>query len=152
MKYVLILACLAILTPAATASAASTQSPIQERIDSLIASHGGVQTSPNTVVWEGGAIILEVWDPSVSTTQATACAAGRYCVFSSTFYTGNKISYSTCPATLTAFGSLGGPVRSIKNNRSSGTVRAYSGTTLKSTLPPGAGAGSVLAIDKITCS
>ena len=138
-----------------------TASTMQERIDEVIGEHGGTQTGWNEITWNDGDIVLTLESetdmaPSRRATAASAakddCAAGKYCVYAKTEYAGNKIRYSACPATYTSFTLLHASIHSIKNDLSSGTVRAYNGSTLKKTLSPGAGAPTVTNITKITCS
>ena len=130
---------------------------MQERVDAVIDQYGGAQTAWNEVTWDAGAVVLEL-DPPVPGTDVVPyagtddCASGRYCVYSKTGYEGTKITYSSCPATYTSFTALLGPVRSIKNDLRSGTVRAYNGSTLKATLTPGNGTSNITNVTKLTCS
>lgn len=153
------LALLALFTPTAASATTAPASPMQEQVDEVILEHGGVQTGWNEVAWEGGGIVLTlVSEDSIETAPNSAraaardnCAAGKYCAYGKIGYGGNKLTYSSCPATHTSF-SIIGSARSIKNNRASNTVRAYNGSTLKNTLSPGNGSSNTSSITKITCA
>lgn len=162
----IVVALTALLTPTTAWATDADTSPVQERIDEVIAEHGGDQTAWNEVSWDDGDIVLTIANDqnisiddargtSVPTTTAAAsadnCASGKYCVYSRINYGGDKLTYSSCPATYTSF-SLSGPIRSIKNDRSSGTVKAYNGSTLKKTLSPGTGTVNISNVTKITCT
>lgn len=150
---------IALLIPTAASATTPHTTPMQERVEDVIEEHGGVQTGWNEVTWDGGDIVLTIAPENGSETgpnsaRAAArdnCAAGKYCAYGKIGYGGNKVTYSACPATHTSF-SIIGSARSIKNNRSSGTVRAYSGSTLKNTLAAGNGASNTSGITKITCA
>lgn len=142
---------LTLVITATTPPAAASTSHMQATVDSVIAKHGGEQTAWNEVSWDQGAVKLQIADPSVPL-AAASCASGRYCVFSQASYLGSQLSYSTCPATHTSFAVLGGPVRSIANKLGQRTVRAYSSSTLKHTLPSGTSVASTSGITKITCA
>lgn len=141
-----IIAGLLFISPSARASEVAAAS-MQNHIDEVIEEYGGMQTAWNEVSWDEGNLILTI----NSTLTDPVCGSGRYCVYSRTSYKGFQLSFSTCPATNTSFDAIG-PVRSIKNNRTSGIVRAYSGSTLKSTISAGNGSANVSGITKVTCS
>lgn len=153
----------ALFTPTAASAMTPPNTVMQERVEDVIDEHGGVQTGWNEVAWDDGAIILTL-DPgdsaltgTVSARAVTAaaardnCAAGRYCAYGKAGYGGNKLTYSACPATHTSFSIIGSP-RSIKNNRTTGTVKAYNGSALKNTLTAGNGNSNTTGITKITCA
>lgn len=130
-------------------------SPLQGEIDSILAEFGGEQTAWNEVSWDDGNVVLTLDTGAVHQIAPFAiggCDSGKYCAYSATLYSGRKLSFSTCPSTHTSFSALGGPVRSVANSRSSGTVRVYGGSTLKATLSPNSGASNVSGVTKITCS
>lgn len=139
----------------APVSAMAAEAPdLQVRIDSIVAEYGGAQTAWNEVSWEDDQVVLtlaEGVDAARTAPMSSGCASGRYCAYSGIGYTGDKITYSTCPATHTAFVAIGS-VRSIMNARSSGTVRAYGGATLKAALSPSVGRTSISGVAKITCT
>jgi len=141
---------------AAPASATDESTSMQGRIEAVIAEYGGIQTGWNQVSWGEGVAVLDLSveqvEGAVSALAASTCASGRYCAYSGTSYGGNRLTYSACPASYTSFGALGGPVRSVKNSRSSGTVRAYANSTVVATLAPGAGDAIVSGVTKLTCS
>lgn len=141
---------------------------MQERVDEVIDEFGGEQIGWNEVSWDDGDIVLTL-DPDVSVnakaTKAIAvtaaaaaasskedCASGKYCLYSRAFYEGDKLTFSSCPATHTSFTKLGGAPRSIMNDRSSGKVRAYNGNTVKVTLNAGTGTSNITGVTKVTCS
>lgn len=158
------LAIAAFLVPSAAWATGEPAPTMQNRVDAVIAEFGGEQSGWNAVSWESGAVVLSL-DPEgaqeeLSTSARTAisvlaadnCASARYCAYSGTSYTGNKLTYATCPATYTSFGALLGPVRSVKNDLSGKTVRVYAGTAIRATLAGGAGTTNVTGITKIQCS
>lgn len=119
---------------AATPADAAT-SDVQTQINQVIAEHGGTQTAWNQVSWDEGAIVLTVVAEAGPGIQAQAigpCATGKYCVYSGAGYTGSNLTYSTC-TTGNSVSALP-QVRSIANSRSTGTVRAYNGTTVVATV------------------
>ena len=124
----------------------------QHRIDEIIAQYGGVQIGPTTISWDQGSVLLDLdTQPTAEVAAATSvCSTGSFCAFGGVSYSGTKLTFSTCPATHTSFPTI--TVRSIYNNRSSRTVRAYASTSLRTTLGPGTGAPNVSGITKITCS
>ncbi|MFV0434072.1 MAG: peptidase inhibitor family I36 protein [Leucobacter sp.] len=132
---------------------------MQERVEDVIEEHGGTQTGWNEVTWDEGAVVLTIAPEDSNETSANSvrtaakdnCAAGKYCAYGKIGYGGNKLTYTACPATYTSFSAIGS-VRSIKNNRTSGTVKAYNGSTLKNTLSPGNGSSNTSGITKITCA
>lgn len=157
----LILALAVLMAPTSAGAADTTSSTVQERVDEVIDEYGGEQTAWNEVTWEDGDIVLTLAPETTTTvslratvtaTAADDCASGKYCVYSKTNYNGDKISYSKCPATYTSFTALSDSIHSIKNDRTSGTVKAYNGTTVKSTLAAGKGSTSVTSITKVTCA
>ncbi|GGM35271.1 peptidase inhibitor family I36 protein [Microbacterium saperdae] len=150
----------ALINPTAASATTPPATAMQERVEDIIDEYGGVQTGWNEVAWDEGAIILTI-DPDDSTLAGTVsaraevardnCAAGKYCAYGKAGYGGNKLTYSACPATHTSFSIIGSP-RSIKNNRTSGTVKAYNGSTLKTTLTAGNGNSNTTGVTKITCT
>lgn len=150
----------ALFTPTTASATTPPATAMQERVEDILEEHGGVQTGWNEVTWDEGAVILTIApDDSIEAgpvgVRAAAaqdnCAAGKYCAYGKASYGGNKLTYSACPATHTSFSIIGSP-RSIKNNRTTGTVKAYNGSTLKNTLTPGNGNSSTTGITKITCA
>lgn len=148
---------LALSTPSIASAQGSPTDAMQVRVDSIIATHGGEQVAWNEISWDQGAVVAtlspesEVSSRSISVLAAGNCESGRYCAYSRINYGGDKLTFSACPATNTSFGAIG-QARSISNNRSSSTVRAYAGTTLKNTISTGSGAANVTGITRITCS
>lgn len=151
---------LALLSVPTTAwSQPTSDTPMQEAITDVIEEYGGTQTAWNEVSWDDGETTL-VLDPGLASpqtglgrgaTSTSACTKGRYCAYGKTDYLGSRLEYSACPATVTSFGPVSS-VRSIKNNRSSGTIKAYKGSTLKTTLSPGNNNKDTTGTTKITCS
>lgn len=159
----LVVALLVLLAPHPAWAAGTSNESMQQRVEAAIDELGGTQTGWNEITWDGGAVKLAL-DPAETTlstsTRSTLtakaspgnCASGRYCVYSAAGYRGNKLSYSVCPSTQTSFGALQGKVRSVKNARSSSTVRAYAGTNLKATIGAGKGSSNVSGISRVSCS
>lgn len=164
-----VLAIAALLIPSTAWAADGAGSEMQDAVETVIAEYGGEQTGWNEVTWDDGDVVLEL-DPTdpdnndsdgpvIGSESASGliaavrdnCQAGRYCVYAKIGYNGNKLTYRACPATHTSFGALLGPVRSVKNDRTTGTIRAYRGSTVKAALAPGRGAANVSGITKLTC-
>lgn len=144
-------------TPAVASAAEPETSPMQERVEEVIDEFGGEQISWNEVSWDGGKIVLtlnaETTTPlAVVAASKEDCASGKYCLYSRAFYEGDKLTFSACPATHTSFTLLGGAPRSIMNDRSSGKVKAYNGSTVKATLNAGTGTSNISGVTKVTCS
>ncbi len=154
---------LVFLAPAVNASEPS-QTLIQDRIDEVIEKHGGEQTNWNEVTWDKGNIVLTIesnrtgngglrsTESSGTTSPQAICESGKFCLFGRSAYGGSKLTYSSCPATISSFDAIGGSVGSIKNNRASGTVKAYSGSSVMATVSAGQGNSSLTGITKVTCS
>lgn len=157
------IAFLALFVPTTASAVTPTTITVQDLVDEVIDTHGGQQSSWNEVSWDGGDIVLTI-DPGPSnsaakvaplaeyaTSSTSTCPAGRCCAWNYTHYRGDRLTFATCPATVTSFTTIGS-VRSVYNARTSGTVRAYSGTALKATVTAGKGATNVSGITTITCT
>lgn len=141
----------ALLLSTAPASAATLADPLQDRVDAVIAVHGGVQTGANEVSWDDGAVILTIAVGGIVAQAVGGCPSGSFCAYSGTSYTGSRLQFTACTSgnSVTALGT----VRSLANSRTSGTVRAYDGAVLKATLAPNTGRTSVTAgTDTLSCS
>lgn len=139
----------------AAPSPAATTPTLQERIDAILtANPGASQTGWNEVTMSGGdAVLTLVPDAGHQVVPMAAvgdCAAGKFCAYSKTAYSGDKITYSTCTSNHSVAGL--DTVRSIANSRTSGTVRAYNGSTLLATITPGTGKSFAGTTTKLTCS
>lgn len=145
-------AALGVFAPvSATAVGPEDYPSMAERVAQVVAEHGGEQTGWNQVSWDGGAAVLTLAPTAtIAPLAAAACTAGKYSVYSQISYGGSELAFTACPATQTSFGVIGS-VRSIKNARTSSTVRAYAGTTVRATLSPGAGSANVSGVTKVTC-
>ncbi len=131
--------------------AMAAPSSMQDQVDAVIAEYGGTQTGPNEITWEDGAVVMTLAPEGLSSRSIGSCATGAFCAFSGVSYGGTRLQFSTCPSS-NSVASLG-TVRSVANARSSGTVRAYDGSTLVTTLAPNTGRTSVaLGIDTLSCS
>lgn len=141
-------------TPAA-ADTAPAQTPMQQRVSAALAAEpGGEQTAWNEISWDNGAVVLTLAsDTAIASVaaQVGTCTSGNFCAYSSANYGGNKLTFSTCTSGLSVAG-LGGPVRSIANSRSSGTVRAYNGGTVVLTVAPGTGKNTLATITSLSCA
>ncbi len=144
----------------ASARADDTGSAMQDRVAAVIAEYGGVQTAWNEVAWDDGDVILDlagttssVAQPQAADTAATigSCASGRHCVYSGSNYSGNKLTFSSC-ATNQSVAALDGNVRSIANNRTGKSIKAYDGSTLVATVPTSSGKNVNGTITKVSCS
>lgn len=90
----------------------------------LSAEPGGVATSYSSAVWPDSDMRIDV---PVGRAVGT-CATGSICAFSSSGLGGTKLSWTTCGSKSTAALSQ---VGSIANARSSGTLHARQGTTVR---------------------
>jgi hypothetical protein len=141
-----------LLVLAGVTPAHAEASAVQDRIDQVLVDYGGTQSSWNQVSWDGGAIVLTVVDPTGPQTFSIGpCAAGKYCAYSGTSYTGSVLTFSTC-TTGNSVAALG-QVRSIANSRTSGTVRAYNGSTLVATVSANTGKTPISGtVSTVSCS
>lgn len=133
--------------------AISPEPGIQDMVDDLLAQHpGGEQTGWNEVSWQGGEVVLTLMsdDPSADP-LAVNCAAGRFCAYDGSNYSGNRITFSTC-TNYHSVAQLVRPVRSMYNARGSGTIRAYSGSTLLASATAGRGTNVSGTTSHISCS
>lgn len=145
-----ITACL-IATTTMTATAATD--PIQDRIDTVLAEYGGQQTAWNEVSWDDGATILTL-APDAGTVAPFAvggCPDSNFCVYSLAGYVGSRITFTTCTSNHPV-GALGGPVRSIANSRTSGSVTAYNVNAYVLTVPYNNGTNTISTITRLSCS
>lgn len=126
---------------------------MQARVDSaLTANPGGTQIAWNEVSWDDGAMILTL-APETGTvhTMVGGCASGKFCAYDHASYSGNKITYSTCTS-YQSVSALPGAVRSMANSRTSGSIKAYSGSTLLATATAGHGTNVGGTTTYISCS
>ncbi|GAA5200158.1 peptidase inhibitor family I36 protein [Microbacterium jejuense] len=142
--------------------AAAVTDTTQDQVDAVISEYGGVQTAPNEVSWDDGAVVLTVApedsarfgdarSSGVTAFSVGSCPSGYFCAYSGVSYTGSRLTFSAC-TTGNSVAALG-TVRSLANSRGTGTVRAYDGWATVATLGPNTGITSVAAgIDKINCS
>lgn len=125
----------------------------QDQVDRILTEYGGTQVGESTISWNDGQVVLQLAPDEGLASYAALnnCTSGAFCLFAQTSYGGARLAVTACPTTLTSFPGLTG-VRSIQNNRASGTVRAYTSATLRATLSPGAGAPSLTAgVTSVTC-
>ncbi|GAA2463080.1 peptidase inhibitor family I36 protein [Agromyces soli] len=122
----------AVLAPVSAATAATAGSGgagsdadgLQQQIDAVLAEFpGGVQTGPDEVSWQDGAVVLNLApEGQLAARSVGSCATGAHCVYSGVGLSGSKLTFSTCSTQSVA--PLGAPVASIANARSV-VVRAY---------------------------
>ena len=98
----------------------------------LAAEPGGIATSYNTAEWPELGMKITVPSTTQRTVTALAavgsCATGYICAYSGASLSGTRLQWSTCGSkSTTALGSVG----SIANGRSSGTLQARQGTTVR---------------------
>jgi len=122
-----LLAAAAVLAPVSAATAATADSGsdgLQQRIDAVLAEFpGGVQTGPDEVSWQDGAVVLNLEpEGQLAARSVGSCATGSHCVYSGVGLSGSKLTFSTCSTQSVA--PLGAPVASMANARSV-VVRAY---------------------------
>lgn len=134
------------------APASAITDPTQTRIDYVLANYpGGVQTEWNEVSWGGGDVVLTVAGSGVQSRAAVGtCASGKHCVYSSPGLLGSKLTFSTC--SNQSVSALGGPVKSVANARSSGTVTAKNGSTAVLSVAPGAYKNTSATVTQVSCS
>lgn len=155
----LAIAAVALLFTAWTSTAAwadAGQSEMQSRIDAALAGQpGGIQIGWNEISWDDGDVVLTLAPASTSggagrRAAIGGCASGKFCAYNQTGYRGDKITYSACTSSHSVAG-LAGAVRSIANSRTSGTVRAYAGSTLLASASAGSGKNVTGTTTKISC-
>lgn len=160
MKKLLVLAVTALtlsLVSVTPAIAETGTGDMQVRVEAVLAEYpGGEQTAWNEISWDDGAIVMTLQAAASSSGGAAllaavgGCASGKFCAYNQTAYRGDKITYSTC-ASSQSVAALTGAVRSIANSRTSGTVRAYAGSTLLASAAAGAGASVGGTTTNISC-
>jgi hypothetical protein len=94
----------------------------------LAAEPGGVATSYYSAEWPKLGMTLEV--AAVSAFSVGTCATGSICAYSEGAMAGVKLSWTTCGSKSTAALDT---VGSIANARSTGTLTARQGTTVRAT-------------------
>lgn len=129
-------------TPAHAAEPPS--SPLQQRVDEVLAKFpGGEQVAPNAVSWEKGAIVLELAEGTTAARALSGCTGGAYCAWSANGFSGSKMTFTACSSggTLVSLAPLGAPgnMNSIANARGTGTVTAIYGTTVVYAVVAGVG-------------
>lgn len=141
------------LTASAAAAADTLDTPdaLETEVSVILAENpGGVSTSPHTIAWDDGAIVLTL-DTGITMAAVGSCPTGSFCVYDGASLTGSRVAFSACSTYNT--GTLPGSVRSIANARSTGYVqgRNSSGGTL-TTVYAGAQVNSApTGISQIAC-
>jgi len=162
MQYKQLVAGMIAATLSLFSSAATTASPdtvvgnqtMQDRvIETLRNNPGGVQTAWNEISWENGDIVLTLSSElgHLSPLAIPNCPAGQFCAFSGSNYSGSKVAFSTCLSNHSV-ATLGAPVLSIANNRSSGNVKGLNNSTVVITVPFNTGANTSGTITSLSCS
>lgn len=126
---------------------------MQGHIDAVIQEFpGAVQTGWNEVTWDDGAVILTIAPGGglAPTAAVGNCASGTYCVYSGQNRTGSKLTFSTCANHSVS--PLGGPVRSMANARSSGSVVAKNGGAVVLTVATGTSKNTTATITHANCA
>lgn len=139
-----------VLVPALQAHAlSSTDAQIAH---AMAAVPGGVQSSPNEVVWPDGSRLVVVgndpWGPTPA--AATACPTGKFCAYANTNGTGTRLEFTACPSS-NSLAALEATL-SIANARSSGTVTGRNGSTIVVTAAAGTTKNVTKTIDKLVCA
>lgn len=140
-----------VLNVSAGAAATEHREPVHPDVAyALAAEPGGVATSYTTAEWAATGMKLEV--PTVTARAVGSCATGSICAFSGTGIGGTKLSWSTCGSKST---SALERVGSIANARSSGSLQARQGTTVRASVGSNAytnvAVGYQTAITNIFC-
>lgn len=148
---IIIAAVLAALSLTLLPSAAADDPSMQDRVDDVIQEHGGVQSGWNEVTWDDGAVVLTI-EPrgGFAPFAVGTCATGTYCVYSGPNRTGSKIAFSTCANHSVS--PLGGPVRSMANARSSGSVVAKNSSTVVLTVAVGGSKNTTATVTHANCA
>lgn len=140
-------ACAALLLLGAAPAKATPDSPLQTEVDRLLAlTPGGTQVDEDTIVWDEGAVVVNVALDSGRASRAIAnCPTGYYCAWTAAGYLGTSIWLTSCSAggTSSSLASLGSAARSMANARTSGTVKRMNGATVVDTLTASSGRSSV---------
>lgn len=138
---------------AAAPATAKTADSMDERVAAVMEENpGGTRIGWNEVTWEGGDVVLTLSATTDAAAKAVGgCTSGRFCAYSLPGYLGNKLTFSTCTSNHSV-SALGGAVRSIANSRSSGTVKAYNGSSLVLSVSAGTGTNTNATITKLGCS
>lgn len=120
-------AALVLLAP--TMATASTDSPDvhPDVAYALQVEPGGVVLDYYSAYWPDALMRIDVPNPAAR--AVGSCATGSMCAFAGQGLGGTKISWATCGSKSVA--GLGGQVGSVANARSSGTVQAKQGTTVR---------------------
>jgi hypothetical protein len=105
---------------------------LQARVDAVMkANPGGVQIADDSIAWEDGQVVVTLEGGS-NQRSIGSCSTGSYCAWSSTSYTGTKLSFTACSlaGTSSSIAPLGTNARSLANARTSGTIKVKNGATL----------------------
>lgn len=132
------------LTAAPAHAAEPPSTPLQKRVDEVLAKFpGGEQITPNAVSWEKGAIVLELADETTAARSVGSCATGAYCAWSNYNYAGSKLTFTACSSggTMVSLAPLGAPgaAKSFASARGTGTVKVINGTTVLAAVAAGSG-------------
>ena len=133
MNRMLVMCCVtvALVLAAPLASSAEEQDVHPDVAYALAAEPGGVVLSYSSAEWPDLGMRLDA-APSASgfigVQSVGTCATGSICAYASTGISGTKLSWTTCGTKSTA---ALAQVGSIANARSSGTLQARQGTTVR---------------------
>ena len=142
-------AALLVFAPGVGAAQAAT-SPLQLGIDEILAAYpGGTQVGEREISWDGGEVILTL-EPEFTTFAVGNCATGSFCAYTGANRSGTKVSFTNCSATNST-SVLGKPVRSVANARSSGSVRAYNGSSTVLTVAAGGTSNTTSTVTRLGC-
>lgn len=148
------IAALALTLGAASSAHADTPpTALQEQVESILAEHpGGVQTAPNTISWEEGAVVLTLATSGIAPLAVGNCSTNYYCAYTGTTLSGSKLSFSSCDTTV-GLSALPGIVRSIANARTSGYVQGQTsgGSTLTTVSYGGQNNSTPTGISQLRC-
>lgn len=123
----LAIATVLVLSAAAPAAVADEASDLHPDVEYALANQpGGYATSFGSAVWPALGMELEV--VSDYARAVGTCATGSICAYSSSGLGGTKLSWTTCGSKSTAALST---VGSIANARTSGTLQARQGATVR---------------------
>ena len=89
------------LTLGAVSAAHADTADLTDQIDSILAEHpGGVQTGPNTISWDDGAVILTLALDGLAPMSVGNCTTNYYCAYTGTTLSGSKLSFASCNTTV----------------------------------------------------
>ena len=135
----------ALVLAAPLASSAEEQAIHPDVAYALAAEPGGVVLGCGSAEWPDLGMRIDAAPPAsgiIGVQSVGTCATGSICAYASTGISGTKLSWTTCGSKSTA---ALAQVGSIANARSSGTLQARQGTTVRASASANASANVAVA-------